>query len=555
MVRAETTARKNSVFAHFGQWKTDPAGFIEKALYGHLWSKQREIVLSVLKNRRTAVKSCHDVGKSWIASRVGAWWLSCFDPGSHFLVSLAPTFQQVRGILWREINKAHAIGGLPGHLNQTEWWMENELVGFGRSPADTDPTSIQGIHAPAVLLLGDEACGLAKAILDAADSLIANDDSRALLIGNPDDPSTEFERICRPGSGWNVIEISAFDSPNFTGEAVPDSLRPLLISKTWVEEKRKSWGVGSMLWASKIMGQFPEQASDSLIPVSAIKAAIMRYENAIDGEPCEFGIDVARMGDDSSVIYMRRGYKARCVHRHHKRDLMELVGQIIRLCRLHKPSRIKIDDNGMGGGVTDRLRELQASTKADDKDAAAALKGVEIIPINVGEGPSTDTADERFKNKRAEINWGLRILFTEENPKIAVEENDDLLNQSTQIKYKMLSSGEIQIEPKADMKKRTKGVSPDDWDALVLCFAAPSFAGFGVMEYYARQAAALKQQGLANPFGNVAAAPTDRVRMKAPPGISTIYGTDGVMYQVENGEVLVASDDVNPFIGQGFTKA
>ncbi|MDO8534555.1 MAG: hypothetical protein Q7S17_07430, partial [Xanthobacteraceae bacterium] len=332
----------------------------------------------------------------------------------------------------------------------------------------------QGYHAPKLLFVGDEAGGLSKALLDAADSLIANDNCRALLIGNPDDPTTEFEKICRPGSGWNVIRINAFDSPNFTGEKIPDTLRPLLISKVWVEEKRKSWGEESPLWQAKVLGLFPEQSTDSLVPISALRAAHERFETAVDGDPNELGIDVARFGDDWSVFYRRKGFKAWVEHRHRKRDLMELVGHIIRLCRADKPRRIKLDDIGMGGGVTDRLLELQASTKPDDKDAAAALRGVDIVPVNVGESAgSAMFADERFANKRAEINWVVRDLLVGADAKIAIGENDDLDAQATQIKYKVTSSGEIQIESKADMKKRTKGVSPDDWDALCIVFSDP----------------------------------------------------------------------------------
>ncbi|MDO8533257.1 MAG: hypothetical protein Q7S17_00750, partial [Xanthobacteraceae bacterium] len=247
LLDTELAQRRNSIFAHYARWQDDPVGFIVDGLLGFTWSKQREICESVRVNRRTAVQSCHDVGKDWIAAQIVAWWLSCNDPGTALAVTIAPTAHQVRGILWREINRAHAAGGLPGRLNQTEWLHGNELVGFGRSPADTDPTTIQGYHAPKLLFVGDEAGGLSKALLDAADSLIANDNCRALLIGNPDDPTTEFEKICRPGSGWNVIRINAFDSPNFTGEKIPDTLRPLLISKVWVEEKRKSWGEESPL--------------------------------------------------------------------------------------------------------------------------------------------------------------------------------------------------------------------------------------------------------------------------------------------------------------------
>lgn len=523
-------------------------------MLGFAWSKQREIAESVRDNRRTAVQSCHDVGKDWIAAQIVAWWLSCFPASEAFAVTIAPTFHQVRGILWREINRAHAAGGLPGKLNQTEWWHGNELVGFGRSPADTDPTAIQGIHAPRVLFVGDEAGGLAKALLDAGDSMVANEDSRALMIGNPDDPTTEFANICKPGSGWNVIRISAFDSPNFTGEKIPDSLRPLLISKTWVEEKRKSWGEGSMLWSSKILGLFPEQSTDSLIPITAIRAAHARFAEAKEDGPNELGVDVARFGDDKSIIYRRKGFKAWREDKLAKRDTMEVAGAVVRACRKDKPTRVKIDDTGLGGGVTDRLRELQNSTKADDADAAAALKGVEIVPINAGESPLGTIADERFKNKRAEMNWAMRILFTEENARIALDVDDELDAQCTQIKYKLTSSSEIQIESKADMKKRTGGVSPDEWDALVLAFAAPSYPGAGLMEYYARMAAE-KAKGEMPKASGPATLANGGVRLKCPDGTSTVYGMSGTVYQVEDGMIVTSAEDAKPLIGQGFEKA
>lgn len=576
-LKAELASRANSIFEHYAKWRDDPVGFIRDGLLQHAWSKQREIAESVRDNRRTAVQACHDVGKDWIAAQICAWWESCFPRGENFLVSIAPTAHQVRAILWREIHKAHTIGGLPGELNQTEWWHGNELVGFGRSPADTDPTAIQGIHARRLLFVVDEAGGVSKALGEAGDSLIANEDSRALAIGNPDDPTTWFAEICKPGSGWNVIRISAFESPNFTSEPIPENIRPLLVSKIWVEEKRKSWGEDSMLWSSKVLGEFPEQAADSLIPLSALRASHARYlaitkkegpaellasvaSFASVTEPNDLGVDVARQGDDKSVIYRRKGWVATKEHEHKKRDTMELVGQILRCCRRDKPKRIKIDDTGMGGGVTDRLREMQAAespVSPGEIEAKALLDGVQIIPINVGEGASTDRADERFKNKRAELNWNMRVLLTEDPARIAIEPNDDLDAQVTQVKYKPLSTGEIQIEKKADMKKRTKGVSPDDWDALVLAFAEPDFAGAGLMEYYRRQIAAQEAAAKAAGKSPLAAKPelsTGGVRLAVPKGISSVYGMTGRVYQVNDGEIVADPEDATPLLGQGFTK-
>lgn len=570
-IEAEIKRRQFSQFSHFKKWRGDPIGFVADALLGFLWSKQKEIMLSVRDNRRTAVKSCHDVGKSYVAARVAAWWISCNEPGEAFVVTMAPTFHQVKGILWREIQKAHAAGSLPGTLNLTEWKIGAELVGFGRSPADTDPTAIQGIHAPKVLVIGDEACGLAKAIIDSADSLIANDDSRILLIGNPDDPSTEFAQVCRPGSGWNVIRINAFDSPNFTDEPVPDRIRPLLVSRTWVREKAKSWGEESPLYVSKVLGDFPEQASDALIPTASVTAATDRWKEAVGlnpdffeemvcgpGDLHDLGVDCAREGDDATVIYRRKKWAAKCVHRHHKKDLMQIVGEVVRACRADKPKRIKIDDTGMGGGVTDRLREIQASQRPEDNEARTALAGVEICPINVGAGSISTIGDERFVNYRAEVNWGARVIFTEKT--LLLEPSDDLESQIVQIKYKV-PNGEIQIEKKADMKKRLKGKSPDDWDALVLALCEPQIEGGGLLQYYQQQAAKLVAGSVLS--GSSAATPSAAnggVALLAPTGqdgepmFSTVYGMSGKMYSVAGGLIVVIPDDVPPLLAQGFAR-
>jgi hypothetical protein len=74
----------------------------------------------------------------------------------------------------------------------------------------------------------DEACGVPKSIFDAVDSLATNSNARVLAIGNPDDPASHFAQICKPGSGWHVITVSAFDTPAYTGEKVPEDLLPLL---------------------------------------------------------------------------------------------------------------------------------------------------------------------------------------------------------------------------------------------------------------------------------------------------------------------------------------
>lgn len=581
--RAELARRKALTTARFTPYRQDPVGFVENVLLGHLWSRQKEIALAVRDNRLVCVPSCHGPGKTSLAARLAAWWIAPWPAGDALVVTMAPTAHQVRGLLWRELNRVHDAGGLPGRMNLTEWFINNELVALGRSPADDNPTAIQGYHAARVLVIIDEACGVAKAIVDGATSLLTNDDCRLVLIGNPDDPSTEFAELCKPGSGAKVIEISAFDTPNFTGEPVPAWMSPLLVGKTWVAERAKRWGVNSPLYQSKVLGKFPEQASDGLVPISALNAAKARgaeLEHMPGEDGGDLGVDVARFGDDSTVIFHRRGDYYQRHEKAQGRDLMMVAGMVVKAVRQTRAKRVKIDDAGLGGGVTDRLRELQGYVGADleQQAAAATLKDVEIIAINVGEAPRADQSDERFKNLRAEVNWQTRERFMEGKiTLIEVEEGelDDMLSQAAQIKYKLTSAGEIQIEAKADMKKRTKGVSPDDWDALVLAGAEPQFPGAGILEYYRQLAADAQAQreGKApkptaviqeRPAGAPPEAPqfpwavapkaaVGLVRLAVSNGASTIYGQLGRRYDVVDGHVLVEPDDVTPLRAIGFT--
>jgi hypothetical protein len=111
---------------------------------------------------------------------------------------------------------------------------------------------------PPEKILVDEACGVPKSIFDAVDALATNSNARVLVIGNPDDPSSHLVQICKPGSGWPVITVSAFDTPAYAGEKVPEDLLPLLVSPEWVEERKIRWGDTSPIYQSKGSWRVPE---------------------------------------------------------------------------------------------------------------------------------------------------------------------------------------------------------------------------------------------------------------------------------------------------------
>lgn len=432
-------------------WLANPAGWCANIAGDHLWSTQKRICRSLVNHTRTAVQSCHGIGKSFISARLALWWIDAHPPGTAIVVTSAPTYAQVHAILWEEIRKGHRAAGLAGQVLKSDEWQNDggDIVGFGRKPRDTDEDGFQGIHRRYVLVILDEACGIPKSLFTGAEAIITNTDSRILAIGNPTDPGTEFGAVCQPGSGWNVIQVSAFDTPNFTGETIPDELSAVLISPQWVDDKRRRWGEDSPLWKARVLGQFPDVSENTLIHPAWIQAAQDR-ELTPAGENT-LGVDVARFGPDSTIIAHRRGPHARIVDTMGYSATTTTAGHVSAYQTAHEYPVANVDGVGIGGGVVDILAE----------------NGLPVADMQSGAAPVDGT---RFKNARAEWYWHLRDLF--QDGRIDIDPADDeLANQLLQIRYDIDSHGRITIESKQDMQAR--GVSsPDRADALMLAFAA-----------------------------------------------------------------------------------
>lgn len=440
---------------------SDPVAWVSDRLNQVVWSKQREILAAVRDHRRTAVRSGHGVGKSHVASLAAAWWIDTHPPGTAFVVTSAPTFSQVRAILWRYIRRTHKLGGLPGRVNQTEWLLDDELVAFGRKPADHDEAAFQGIHARFVLVILDEACGIPPQLWVAADALTTNVDCRILAIGNPDNPATEFRKVCTPGSLWHQIRISAFDSPNLTGEEVPEDVALALVGREWVEEKRREWGEDNPLYRSKVLGEFSTDAPNQVVRQSDVAACRIDLETPYTTAellPVELGVDVAGGGDET-VIRERRGLLAGREWRGHTDRPEVIAPMILNAIRETGATAVKVDSIGVGFGVVGELRNL----------ASQGLHSARIVAVNVAEASSEPN---RFFNLRSEIWWMARELSERRGWDLSRGENmDQTVAQLLEPQWAPDAAGRIKVEPKDDVIKRL-GRSPDNADALNLAYYA-----------------------------------------------------------------------------------
>lgn len=466
----------------------DPVGWVDYRLHEHLTGKQKEILNSVIKFKHTAVHSSNSIGKSFSMARLAAFWIEAHPLGEAFVVTTAPTWSQVETILWKELARAHRKGMLPGRiLGDCNWRINmgagpDELVAYGRKPADYDAGSFLGVHARYILVIVDEACGVSQGIYDAAESLATNDLARIVAVGNPDDPSSYFEKICAPGSGWNIIHADALHSPNFTAqevnkfpavrslmiregippstEEIPRDLRDLLVTPSWVADRIKRWGVNSPLFTSRVRGQFPTVTTNTLIHPHLVMLACARDIKPADVDPW-LGVDVARYGTDHSIIVLRRGGHLRVVKDIPYGPVTELAGQIqlIGNGRINTPIA-NVDDTGVGGGVTDILMEerypchaLISSARCSDDEVLA-------------------TGKPKFYNARSEWWWRMREWLagysgTGEDGRLDLDpEDEEMIAQLTSVRYKINSHGQIQVESKDEMKARHLN-SPDRGDAAV----------------------------------------------------------------------------------------
>jgi hypothetical protein len=446
------------------KWRRDPVGWLHHRAGAETWSKQREIIQSVRDHHNTAVHSCHEVGKSWIAAATAAWWLDTHPVGDARVVTTAPTQAQVQAILWNEINGFHERAGLAGRLNLTEWYFGNYLAGLGRKPSEHSPAAFQGLHARYLLVVLDEAYGIPKNIWDAASTLAANEHSRVLVIGNPDGPG-EFEDVCRPDSGWKVIHVGAKDTPNFTHEPVSDRLKDMLIHPWWYEDRARKWGRESALFQSKCEGLFP---------IGGDPFAVIRYDWARacqlldlpdDHGVREAGIDVGA-GGDRTVIRARRGWVAGAEREFIDPDPQRTVGELVLALREWNIEKVKVDVTGIGWGIAGSLRE--ESSKHNPRGSRS--HDAEVVGVNFGAGP-TPGKEDRYLNRRAELWWNARELSRPEIRRWDLREvDDDVIHELTSPKYEILDNkGKVKIEPKDKIIKRL-GFSPDRAEALILAF-------------------------------------------------------------------------------------
>lgn len=421
--------------------RNNPVYFVEEVLGNSLWEKQKEILEAVRDNHEVSVRSCHASGKSYVSGRIVHWWLNAYKDS--VVITTAPTFRQVKEVLWREIKGA--VRGkkiypekamLDTSINISDQW-------FALGLSTDKPDQFQGFHSPHLMVLIDEASGINPEIEEAIDGLTPE---KIVRIGQPLTTTGRFADSFRM-TGVKKMQISAFDTPNIKEQKV---VVPGLITSQDIENFRLRYGEDSNVYRVRVLGEFPTQDADSLISVDDVAKAIQRTVNVPAQFEKKMGVDVARFGNDRTVMVIRQMEKVIKKTTYSNNDTMQIAGNVLNLAKEEniKPENIYIDVIGIGAGVVDRLRE----------------QGWRVSSVAVSESPHDK---EHYLNLRAEL-YADKL---KEWLKTADLPNDDDFYELSNIKYKFNSKGQLQIESKDDMKKRGLD-SPDVADALMLTFAS-----------------------------------------------------------------------------------
>ena len=428
------------------RYRSDPVAFVQDVLKTEPDPWQADLLTAVQSGeRRISVRSGHGVGKSTTAAWVMLWFLIFRFPVK--IVVTAPTSAQMFDALFAELKSW--VNELPEPLKEI-LDVKNDRISHKGAPAEAfisarvarpeTPEALQGIHSETVLIIADEASGIPEQVFEAAAGSMSGENACTILLGNPTRSSGFFfDTHHRQANEWWTRKVSCVDSPR--------------VSENFVEEMAARYGSESNAFRVRVLGEFPLRDDDTAIPLELVEAAQNREVVITDDEPIVWGLDVARFGSASSVLCKRQGRKILSLTSWKNLDLMQLSGAVVAefesCLPRQQPQQICIDSIGVGGGVTDRLRELQ----------------LPAIGINTAEAPALR---QTYLNLRAELWFKLKAWL--EARDCSIPKNDNLLAELVAVKYKFTSAGKLQIESKDEMKKRGLA-SPDHGDAVCLTFA------------------------------------------------------------------------------------
>lgn len=462
------------------RYRYNPIAFAREVLHIDLTPYQETVMTKMVQHRRVCLRGPRGTGKSTIAAVAVLWFLAVYEECK--VITTTSVWRQLIEFLWPEIHK---------WAMQADWWrvglqcrpgkelfaqkIEFTKNRFATAVSSNDESKVEGAHSEAVLYIFDEAKIIPDAIWDSAEGALGTTKHAfALAMSTPGDNVGRFYDIQTKRErfpNWHCIAVT-LDECIAAGRVVSE----------WVEAMKRQWGETSAMYRRHVLGQFAEDEADSLITLDLIERAQARWskkakrvdeliaagqdqaaaEREVWGDLTHIGIDPAHMGSDKTGWAFRYGSVIRRVERHAKENTMDSAGRAVAAMQ-NNTAVVRIDANGLGVGVYDRLAELHhlgnLRTPPD-----------QVCPIfNINGSTGTKLRDRSgqlaFNRMRDYLWWNLREML--QNDEIDLPDDDELQADLLAPRWHITSAGKIQVEPKDETRKRL-GRSPDTGDAVCL---------------------------------------------------------------------------------------
>lgn len=433
------------------EWRREPAKFVEQALHASPEQWQRQALACIRDHDRLAIRSGHGVGKSAFLAWTILWWLLTHYPAR--VGCTANTAAQLNDVLWGEIDLW--LNKLQPEFKDLLELKSDYLVlrekpkqcfAVAKTARKEQPEAFAGLHSDNMLFIIDEASGVDDVIFETGRGALSSKGAKIIMTGNPTRTNGYFYNAFHTmRQFWSLMHVPCSESTR--------------VSQQYIDECKEEYGEESNAYRVRVLGEFPIEGDDTVIPLHLVESAVDRDVALIPDSGEVWGLDVARFGDDRTALAKRSSnHLVEKIKWWRGKDTMQVCGVVIdewNLCK-KKPQTIFIDTIGIGAGVYDRLAEL----------------GYPVAGVNVAESPAFG---ERFLRLRDELWWNAREWFRALN--VRIPDDGSLIAELTLPTYSHSSSGKLKVESKDEIKKRTAktasslGKSPDLADALVLTFS------------------------------------------------------------------------------------
>lgn len=449
---------KDKIVSLGKRWKNDPVVFAKESMNIDLVSWQKELAESVLTEDRISVRSAHGVGKSFGLSVLAMWWMLTREPA--VIACTAPSAHQLEDILWSQIYELKSFL-LPELQELVEIGKEKITISdkkncyiVARTARQEKPDAFQGFHSANMLLLVDEASGVADKIFEVGAGAMSTKGAKTIMTGNPTRTTGYFYKSFHENSdSWYNIKVSAFDSPT--------------VDQKYIDFIAKEYGEDSDPYRVRVLGEFPESDSVGIIKRAVLMNCVENTDIIPYGDVV-WGVDPARGGGDRCALAKRKENAViDNIYSHRYPDTMDFADYIYQEYAVtednEKPVRIFVDVVGMGGPILDRLKRMG-------------------LPA-VGVHPQDKSARNDCFKKKDELIWKMKRWF--ERGYTVMTEDMQLIKELTTVRGTFSDrNGLFTVESKDEYKQR-EGKSPDLVDALALTFQfKPVFQdGIGGEEY------------------------------------------------------------------------